>query len=1069
MEASSGKVGLVEGFVDVQAELDLEAKLEALKASKAAVERRPSPVHERTALFERTQQHTQFENGVLMHCNALEEAANSPFNEKLYMHSLGAIHTKFKAMTHISKAFYKELNRVLTNVRDLAKGNESVILGEIKRVLEDTSSKSGHDVYKTNRVLTGVDTYGRSLKLYKLEHIRPQDEDRAASVADQKRASEHVTKGGARDTERADPRTPSPPLRAPTPPPPSQPAVREAILKFDVGTSSFPLLKMLCALSPRDSNALMQDRDTGPAIEKIFLAAINELSDTEFTTMETQLDAISAANLILRHPKSEFLFPPHEFCPTGSSVFAARLLRNVLPISEELQILLQHKPETTSALRLLYSEASLFAVQAFPKLLHEMTDREVISTEELAGPIRADITACMNLAQNFPVTLMFLGKMQPEDITTGYALIIALEYAYGTDETDMATAGLGVDFKSKCLEFSKAIGRPVKHIEDATVADFEGLSKEIHEHREATFKGTAGKKKMPPRRIHEVLSMLVNVKRFAETIRPTLGFDNALRTPIIDSIRRANDVTSTFIKFVMMENFDSRGDSKAALAHHLQNELSSMTEISSYPEISQRTARVQRIIRARFDPLEKESLRLRQISSHLEEVANAKEFARLRARSTLEKHDYSQFNRPTVSKGGTWWPADVVTRENLGSSPADSACSCNAALALIYSLTPGKIDTPHFPFDRVMDDAQQIYYQLADTDPTFEAGISQDCLSGCYLRLEDLKRHIIDPGYLQIVEGEERYIKESLMQGYEHISYKSIFTNLERKIVEDVGSIGGLIQNGASIYALIVEKDVSGSKYTVIDSHGLYHGIQTLDENQDLDRAFKITFESIDDVTSFLQLHHPHTGSENYATNTVTVLPVKAPEFDLSVLSKGKDLLSTIAATSINIDEQRLAKKAKNRGALVSLGILPKTYPPSGFKLTSSLGGAKSDIPKAEPSSARVKDTNNSELLKQMVADEDQGNVSQAFETAQELLIEKKLSPIAMQALKGFSLACERRSKEFKLHKNSQIALKGLTVDQKILDEFSSPGLKPDRRAALYDLMWKGYRTQTLELARQHI
>ncbi len=638
---------------------------------------------------------------------------------------------------------------------------------------------------------------------------------------------------------------------------------------------AFSQLRPTAPTSPHASLSLRPVVLSSAPAQKSAEDLINELLTGHPVLEEKEINTLLKQSLsLLLDPKADELFLKTLKRPCALGYFAAKVLDRIPVIPAELR--------QSPILGMLYTEAALFFLEVTPVLLDDLTAREVTHSEDKTKllAISQEIRLLLSLAKIYAnLGQVFVG--------TTFAFIHTLELASQFDKAALAHVNLTPDDFRKCSAQFRL--QPAESTDD-----LESVVKALKKNETNYY---LGKRVDDSSALVFLLTRLIEIKNEIFTVYSTSK--GTLRDGARETLKKVNDGLYRAVKaqFQMIFSKDQR------YSHFIKHLKGAPTHSHSLLKLRISTSNPD------FNPLKE------HIDAKKTAIERA-EFDRLKSAAySFEKHNYSQFSRPTQSRLGKWWPSESVRfDEDLSPSPADSACSCNAAVALIYSLTPDRV----FAFDQVLDEGQYVYYKVLDGKPEVEG----DATSGYYLHIrEDVDPIISRLGHLRH-EGE--FLTGFLTEGEEAKVYKDLFAQLAQKIEGAAGKIGGFIQNGVNIYALTVEKTDEGQfLYTIIDSHGLSHSVPTVEK--DYDRAFRISFKSIDDAASFLALHPPHSGEPSQQINSVTILPVRGTEIDLSHFAhRGDDILSEAGAYALDLKDKRRAKEVQDRQTLDKAGRLPK-------------------------------------------------------------------------------------------------------------------------------------------------
>lgn len=844
----------------------------------------------------------------------------------------------------------------------------------------------------------------------------------------------------------------------------------EAVSAYTDKVDAFALMKHLLRLPRSDLQKLETDAATAPNLFKIYQRTITTILEMTPIPLDEAALCIAIADVVLQHPESEALFVAGPYQTPGSFAFAAHILTNILPLSPEAARVIGGQKEMVVAFNNVWGEGAQYVYHVFYNHGRELRNR--LGADQKAQ-MKREMQMCLHIAEQYIPTIEQLSAAAGFDLSisaaSAFAVIFAIESVDRIADGDLNTFGFDSGlFKVRCKGICDALAAKAFESQALPELDMSVASRRLADHQYAVF-GKDPKKATIP--LLERCGMFHTLRRVRATtlelhrssvgsarseFYDTLSIQERLMREIIDS-----GISARYVKTAA--RFDGT-------LRYLDSMFAKISQGTSFVDAEMILRRADELLSYRLNARDLYSIRTKsQIHDTRAELTRV-EFARLKEKAAdYQNHSYSQFNRPTETIKGKWWPKDCVRWSSalkemeLPPSPVSTACSCNATMALIHLLTPDRSKGGPFPFDQVLDEGQVIYYNILKR----LLGVDVEDTAGHYLRFEDLEADIFDKGYLVHVDGGHvgsRELVEVLSLGAEHINYARIFTQLEARIPPDRKAIGGLIQNGASIYAIHIDKSGPKTLYSIIDSHGLHQGIPTSAENYD--RAFKVSFESIEDVAMFLKLHHPYDG-DNIMMNTCTVLPVVGPKVDLVVMrDKGEGLLSDARTKSVTLSTKRSegTRRDEDRSTLRRYGILPKTSTGSSFSGSLHRKSAPKPPPPGPPGSSSKSSyaaMTSSELIARFQTSK---SLPQIIEIGTEL---KKKLPNAIDAISAYTLAYTRDEEGLKLLKRkSPIIKERLKIDPEIRTSFAKAQSESEQRR-LIEESWKGYMQKAFALIEE--
>ncbi len=973
---------------------------------------------------------TPFENGLVVFCNsisqALKERATYPLlSTRMLSHALNALHSKLQELTDLSPDFL-------------------VILRDTTQNLE--TQTSGEDQEKA----IAIQARARSVKLggpssaFKPLGAKP----RPASLTSPARADEMGAKS------------------------PFQPKIRQLLLDFQPERSAVDLLKTILTLPKEDILRLETDRSTNPKIHLLYQTAIAEiqldLTERKERTPAESIFLLKAGNLILHYPDFESLFPLGPYKSLGSRAFAALILAETCPLgAESARLIIEDEANLKPCVDFLWYEASFHIFTVFSGHMQEIRNR---MPEETRLSIHNDIECCVHLATQYDQMYAQMSKAKGSHInrsvSTLFCMIYALDRVARVDPADLDRAGLRpAEFMSHCSQTCDQLNAAAQFSTPAPEVNLTTISDRLSQHQKKTFGKEFNKTELSTVELRNLFYAA------RETRKHAIEFlDTDARQDAFEAIRKSDGWMEQIITAMMQGRFTKDGEG-ARKCNFIQSILLALDSIEVDHPFDVKMSlflNLEVLIHSRLNVYDTDRVKLQQQLDISKSNALGTEFARLKASAIkYENHSFSQFNRPTQTAQKDWWPREEVSittgETQLAPSPASTACSCNATMTLVHLLTPGRPNEEAFDFDRVLNEGQFLFYDVLKREPQREGEryqgqfLSEDRTAGIYLDFEAIERSPVFQGnYLSVVEQagtiDGKYIQVSLSPGKEIDQYKRLFTQLEARIPEGKDAIGGLIQNGVSIYAVHIQKTpVDGTTYTIIDSHGLYQGIPTAES--DFNRAFKVSFKSIDDASRFLQLHHPYNGTD-IRTNTCTVLPVIGPDIDLAAhRDRGAGLMAEASAYHLDLQQKQIEHLQKDKALLRQYRNLPVEPGHTFSRPWTSSSSTSSPLA----------------IFKSLQEAERSGKTHEALRKAEELLRNQKISEKAKAALSAFVAASKRDNSTLVSLKTSHLELKReLVIDQ---GKRSAHGTArtPQERETVLRQIWADHRRNALTIANRHI
>lgn len=812
---------------------------------------------------------------------------------------LGAIHDQFMELEMASLDLLILLTQSLsgTNLQGAEKQNV-IQLAKLKGVLAEMGSE-GHQVkhLSTVRDISNGETPTKVITIPKEAPPRPD-----------------TPKAGSSPT----PQSPLDDASAP------QARVFRMVKEYRTGENLLEIITAIAQLNDEDLALLEGDAATTNNLMAIYREFMALVETTEAIPEQHADLFLAITDKMIHHPKCELLFPQGPQRTPGSFTFAATLLNKLLPLTEESAKKVALQPTIAKAYKNVWSEASMYIHYVFT---HSILDMKHHHIDENKQQHLEEMQFGLRLLENFMPAHALLSKTQGSPFTislgTMFALIRALDQADGIAEKDIAAYwGDANTFQDNCSEIAESLIPLSLPPADDPEALIEGIGRLLEDHQRAAFGGDQSKKTLT---LVERANLFHRMRVARKINIEARKFANHIMRPEHNEVIRVVDLhTSTLVDISAHTKFIKDQKRYDATLKAIGSSLDFLKPTTPINAAERALLAIEETVNFRLSCRDPNAVHLKSTVSDIRSEYFALEYEKLRAKAIkYENHNYSQFNRPTMKREGTWYPEmqfnPRTMQEDIGASPVSGACSCNATMTLAYLLTPGRRKSDDMDFDLVMDEGQKLYYHIL----TNLYGEALEDTTGVYLEFENLNADVFSKGYLVPIERESREITQVLVPGQENAGYKLAWEQLEERIPESKTQIGGLIQNGASIYALHIEKKGDRTLYTIIDSHGLSHGIPTDDDNYD--RAFRVTFESKDDAAMFLKLHHPYS-SQDIRGHTCTVLPVVGPEKDLVVeRDDGKGVMADARQYHTKVAALREAKRLEDRSLLRQNGLLPKT------------------------------------------------------------------------------------------------------------------------------------------------
>ncbi len=836
--------------------------LQALEQQVAAVEA--------TIANEKKYPRTKAEHEIAVLCDQISQAVQMKLSlqqetresGEVYLdHLIQSIHDKFSDLFEISKGLHAILSVSYKDLEKHASAGKKDFVTSLQKILSETKLDSPLEQSEER------DLFGKPISMFLI--ARKKTRVRVVKAPTPPGPSESLPPPSSSASK-----IPKPQISFPTSAKYTQPQARKELLEYTKATNPLPLVKRFLALDQKDLDGFASDKETSGKIQELYSKAILVLIEGAEQLEGHEL--LTIVHLLFLHPQAEMLFAKEITRPCPLGYFAAVVLRNY---SELLKT-----QEMTPPLDMLYSEAALFFLDQLPSLLKLLSQREVTHGDNLSLLI-----SLTNDLQIFLAITESYAKRGFPNLFVRFTFAYTLEFAnqfFEIERRDQPEIFTLIQIRAD--DFTKRM--PPLEPEPKTAIDLAGVEKRLTTNEQLFYSGDRGKMIDAP-----TLALILS-----QLVKTTVG--------LFSNYTSSRDPASRALLKKEQENIQ-------AIIHRTLKGLFQMQFFGDqvrYPQfitaLQQNPSSTTAVLRLRvstFNP------RFTPLIGQIERKQldfKKREFQRLKEVGQLQLHAYSQFNRPTQSRERNWWPQKPPKDSPLEASPTNCACSCYAALALVYLLTPGK----KFEFDQIMDEAEYLYYRVV---PPELGGLTTNHM----LNFEDdVVPLVTNMGFLQ-----DEFIQGiSLVEGQERGIYKDLLMRLAGLIHETPSKVGGFIQNGITIYALVIEK--TGEEqylFTIVDSHGLNPTVSSTDQS-DYDRAFKISFKSIDDAASFLSLHHPHSGNESFTQNSVKLLPIRA-----TTGGRPSDLLQGADAYATALNTRRQKNRAKDRTVLETAHRLPKERP----------------------------------------------------------------------------------------------------------------------------------------------
>ena len=852
----------------------------------------------------------------------------------------------------------------------------------------------------------------------------------------------------------------------PPPPPPDQFArgdslgnaqqikVFEIVSRYNQEDEIIPILREIALLSDEDLSCIENDRSTAQNLFAIYQEFISMVSQTESIRGVDAALFFVVTNMMIRHPQCDMLFTQGAKGTPGSFTFCASIIDKTLPLDIETAKSIALNTKAAKAYSDVWTEASMYMRHVFVDSMLEMRYQvDPRSTEEKRGRILLGLRIASKHLPSLKILTEAKGTGFGVSIGTVFAIIGSLDQSDMLDDADVDRFfGPLATFKQDCIAICDSLIPHALAPRGESEVDLKSLEKQLTSHKMNVFANISREPFLSIAQRAKLFHVMRKIRR--ENVANLPNSPGILRQAQHEIIRKMNLNMNTIIDISIQTRFFRDKKRYNATIRAIESSLCAISPRAPIQSIDRTLTAAQKTVSFRLCDRDPRYSELEQRIDQTKSEFVAHEFERLkRVAVDFQKHEYSQFNRPTESHRGEWFPKvsyNARTGNNqLDYSPVSGACSCNATMTLVNLLTPRINKDEATFFDRVMDEAQVLYYYILNV----KYGDTLERTSGHFLAFEDLNKEVFDKGYLvPVAKEDQREISTVLIPGQENSCYRSALDQLEDRMPEEIDQIGGLIQNGASIYALYIERKRGKMLYSIIDSHGLSPAILT--SENDYERAFRITFESKDDAAMFLKLHHPYT-TDDIRGHTATILPLIGPREDLvATRDKNKGLMYQARIYHDKIHSKRKKQRSKDRETLRKFDALPPTSSQNPFLYSKKFESLSSSS--AQASSFTEDNQTPKQLLSSL-------KKCTNIECARDIVLQlKKKLPVAQSLLDAYIIVTfqKNNSNLTALLERSKELKNTLKIDQEVRLAFKTADKVEKTR--LIERTWREYHDQIL-------